>query len=115
VDIAQRALARSSRHLDRGIALFIIGRWLIKVALAITAEALDRQRFDPTLVRYIASALAVILNVMLVIAVLGFFGVETTTFAALSLESELRSALHGAGCWRILLLAFSWCYCAHLK
>ncbi|HMK28577.1 MAG TPA: mechanosensitive ion channel family protein [Terriglobales bacterium] len=65
------------------IALFIVGRWLIKLALALTTKALNRQQLDPTIVRYISSALGVILNVVLIVALLGFFGVETTTFAAL--------------------------------
>src|SRR5262249_6982969 len=63
--------------------IFIVGRWLIKLALTLTAKALNRQHLDATLVRYISSALGVILNIILVVAVLGFFGVETTTFAAL--------------------------------
>src|SRR5881396_1699753 len=38
---------------------------------------------DATILRYINSALSVTLNIILVVALLGFFGVETTTFAAL--------------------------------
>lgn len=64
-------------------ALFIIGRWLIKLAIALTRRALQSQHLDATIVRYITSALGVTLNVILVVALLGFFGVETTTFAAL--------------------------------
>jgi small conductance mechanosensitive channel len=41
------------------------------------------RNFDPTLQRYIASILAVVLNIVLVVAILGFFGIETTSFAAL--------------------------------
>jgi small conductance mechanosensitive channel len=65
------------------IALFMIGRWLIRLALALTTRALNRQRLDATIVRYISSALGVILNVVLVVALLGSFGVEVTAFAAL--------------------------------
>jgi small conductance mechanosensitive channel len=65
------------------VALFIIGRWLIKLGLALTAKALNRQHVDATILRYITAALSVSLNIILVIALLGFFGVETTTFAAL--------------------------------
>src|SRR4030095_2616787 len=65
------------------IAIWIIGRWLIGLALRLIGGALTKQRIDPTLIRYIHSALAAILNIVLVIAILGFFGVETTSFAAL--------------------------------
>src|SRR5262245_12838865 len=36
-----------------------------------------------TLARYLATALSILLNVALIAAILGYFGVETTTFAAL--------------------------------
>jgi small conductance mechanosensitive channel len=65
------------------IAIWIIGRWLIAFAIRLIGGPLTKQRIDPTLARYIQSATAVLLNVVLVVAILGFFGVETTSFAAL--------------------------------
>ncbi len=65
------------------IAIWIVGRWLIGLALRVIGSALRKQKIDPTLIRYIHSAVAALLNIVLVIAVLGFFGVETTSFAAL--------------------------------
>jgi small conductance mechanosensitive channel len=65
------------------IAIWIIGRWLIAFALRLIGGALTKQRIDPTLARYIHSATAALLNIVLVVAILGFFGVETTSFAAL--------------------------------
>jgi small-conductance mechanosensitive channel len=49
----------------------------------LTAAAFVRQKVDLTLTRYFQTALKIVLNVALVVAMLGFFGVETTTFAAL--------------------------------
>lgn len=65
------------------LALWLIGRWLIALAGRIVNRALANQRFDPTLSRYLETGLSVLLNVALIVAILGFFGVETTTFAAL--------------------------------
>ena len=65
------------------IAIWIVGRWLIGLALRLIESALTKQKIDPTLIRYIHSAVATLLNVVLVVAILGFFGVETTSFAAL--------------------------------
>jgi small conductance mechanosensitive channel len=65
------------------IAIWIIGRWLIGIALRMIGSALRKQKIDPTLIRYIHSAVAALLNIVLVIGILGFFGVETTSFAAL--------------------------------
>lgn len=65
------------------IVLWIVGRWLIRFALRMMVRALDRQALDPTLVTYLRSGLGILLNVILVVALLGFFGVQTASFAAL--------------------------------
>ncbi|HEY7292496.1 MAG TPA: mechanosensitive ion channel family protein [Vicinamibacterales bacterium] len=65
------------------VVLWLVGRWLIRFALRMLERALAKQHFDPTLTRYLHTGLGVLLNVTLIIALLGFFGVETTTFAAL--------------------------------
>jgi len=64
-------------------ALWLVGRWLIRFALRLVSTALARQGVDATLSRYLHTGLEVVLNVALIVAILGFFGVETTTFAAL--------------------------------
>jgi small conductance mechanosensitive channel len=64
-------------------ALWLVGRWLIGFALRLIGAALSRQGVDATLSRYLQTGLDVVLNVALIVAILGFFGVETTTFAAL--------------------------------
>jgi small conductance mechanosensitive channel len=63
--------------------LFLVGRWLISLALRLTSGGLTRQKVDLTLTRYFQTALRIVLNVALIVAILGFFGVETTSFAAL--------------------------------
>lgn len=65
------------------IVLWFVGRWLIRLALKLTGRALSRQSFDRTLVNYLQSALGVVLNIVLIVALLGYFGVETASFAAL--------------------------------
>jgi small conductance mechanosensitive channel len=63
--------------------LWLAGRWLIGLASRMLGKALARQQFDVTLTRYLQTGLTVVLNIALIVAMLGFFGVETTTFAAL--------------------------------
>jgi small conductance mechanosensitive channel len=63
--------------------LYMVGRWLISLGISIVSRVLTARNFDPTLQRYIANILGVVLNVVLVVAILGYFGVETTSFAAL--------------------------------
>jgi small conductance mechanosensitive channel len=64
-------------------ALWLAGRWLIRFALGLFTRTLTKADFDATLTRYAHTGLNVVLNIALVVAILGFFGVETTTFAAL--------------------------------
>jgi small conductance mechanosensitive channel len=65
------------------VVFYLIGRWLIGLAVRLVSSALERQRVDPTLLRYISTVISVTLNVVLVVAILGYFGVETTSFAAI--------------------------------
>lgn len=65
------------------IAFWVIGRWLIGVALNMVRSSLERQKVDPTVLRYLGSVITVTLNVLLVVGILGYFGIQTTTFAAL--------------------------------
>jgi small conductance mechanosensitive channel len=65
------------------LALWFIGRWLIRICLRVISRMLNRQGVDRTLATYLERSLAVVLNIALVISVLGFFGVQTTTFAAI--------------------------------
>jgi small conductance mechanosensitive channel len=63
--------------------LWLVGRWLIGRASQMIGKSLARQQTDVTLTRYLQTGVTVLLNVALIVALLGFFGVETTTFAAL--------------------------------
>jgi small conductance mechanosensitive channel len=65
------------------IIIWIVGRALIRFASNLVGRALARQNIDTTITSYIRSSIGVLLTLALVIALLGFFGVETTTFAAL--------------------------------
>jgi small conductance mechanosensitive channel len=71
------------KMLAGAILAFVVGRWLIGKVVLFTQVGLTRQKFDPTLARYVVSIVSIILNIFLVIAILGIFGVETTSFAAL--------------------------------
>jgi small conductance mechanosensitive channel len=63
--------------------LWVVGRWLIGVAVRLVQSMLKKQSVDPTLLRYAGSIISAALNIMLVVGILGYFGVQTTTFAAL--------------------------------
>lgn len=62
--------------------LWVIGRRLIEFGRRLVVRSL-KYPFDQTVAAYIGTAVSVILNIALIIAILGFFGIETTSFAAL--------------------------------
>ena len=64
------------------IVLWVIGRKLIEFGRRMVVRSL-KYPFDQTVATYIGTAVSVILNIALIIAILGFFGIETTSFAAL--------------------------------
>ncbi|MBZ5610457.1 MAG: mechanosensitive ion channel family protein [Acidobacteriia bacterium] len=65
------------------VALWIIGRWLARLAVRLLSRVMVKGGVDNTLIGYVRSSLTATLNVILVVVILGFFGVQTTTFAAI--------------------------------
>jgi small conductance mechanosensitive channel len=65
------------------IAAWIIGRYVIRIGVRLTQAGLTRQHIDATLVRYVGNIMSVALTIGLIVALLGYFGFETTSFAAL--------------------------------
>lgn len=78
------------------IVLWIVGSWLIGLASRMITRAMSR-RFEPTLTSYIASALQILLKIVLIIAILGLFGVESTSFAALLAAAGVAIGMAWAG------------------
>jgi small conductance mechanosensitive channel len=65
------------------LAFWIIGRWLIGKVIHLIQAGMSRNSIDPTLTKYLGSIISVILNIVLVMGILGYFGIQTTSFAAL--------------------------------
>ncbi len=78
----------STTALDIGIKILAaiirsVGRWIINRVVAVVRAGMNRRPGRPTLTQYLGSIVAVTLNIALVIGILGYFGVQTTSFAAL--------------------------------
>src|SRR5262245_50335637 len=79
----------STTVLDLGIKIlaaivfWIVGRWIIHWVVSIVRAAMNRSAVDPTLTKYLGSIVAVVLNITLALGILGYFGIQTTSFAAL--------------------------------
>lgn len=65
------------------IAFWIVGRWLIGQVVGLMQAAMNRNHIDPTLTKYLGSIVGVALNIALVLGILGYFGIQTTSLAAM--------------------------------
>jgi small conductance mechanosensitive channel len=83
IDTALPVLTSFGLKVVGALVLWFVGRWLISFAVRLLGNALERQKLDTTLSRYFQTSLRVLLNIVLIVALLGFFGVETASFAAL--------------------------------
>lgn len=64
-------------------AIWVIGGFLIKIAQRILRTTLNRRLVDATLVNYANATSAFVLKAFLILAILGVFGIETTSLSAL--------------------------------
>lgn len=81
--VAIQLLTEFGLKLLGAIALWIVGQKLIDFGLKLVRRAFRTQHVDPTIVSYLLNIINVTLKIVLVVALLGFFGIETTSFAAL--------------------------------
>lgn len=65
------------------VVLWLVANTLIRVWLRILRRTFVRSRLDATLISYLINISGALLRVVLVVAILGFFGVQTASFAAL--------------------------------
>jgi len=65
------------------VMIWLAGRWAVKALRAALRRVMRLRRLDPTLAIYIDTGAGVVLQLLVLIAVLGVLGVETTSFAAL--------------------------------
>jgi small conductance mechanosensitive channel len=65
------------------IVLWIVGRMVIRGVQRVAEGGLQHRKLDPTLGRYVHSVIGVTLTLLLFLAILSVFGVETTSFAGI--------------------------------
>lgn len=79
----QPIIIQYSLRVIGAIIVWVVGRWVISLIVKLLRRALMAREVDPTLQKYLGSIVGVSLNVLLAIAILAQFGIETTSFAAL--------------------------------
>lgn len=92
------------------ILVLMIGILLIKLVMSVATSALKRTVQDPTVRRYVSSAARILLWVILILVLLGVFGIETTSLvtvlgaAGLAIGLALQGSLSNFAAGFMLLM-----------
>jgi small conductance mechanosensitive channel len=79
------------------IALWLIGRLVIAAIQRVADRALAHRKLDVTLTRYVRSMIGVTLTVLLLLAMLSVFGVETASFAGIIAAAGIAIGMAWSG------------------
>lgn len=75
------------------LAIFILGRWGVKLAITFIKKAMTVSKVDPTLVSFVGNVLYALGLAFVVIAALGQLGIQTTSLAAIIAAAGLAIGL----------------------
>ena len=80
------------------LAIWIIGSWIIKKIMKGITKVMSKKDYDISLQKFLLNLINWILKILLIIAILGKLGVETTSFAAILAAAGLAigMALQGS-------------------
>ena len=81
-DLVDKALSFGLKVVA-SIAIYFVGAWLIKKIKNLLKRIFEKRDFEPAIESFIQSIVGITLWIILIIAVIGTLGVETTSFAAL--------------------------------
>jgi small conductance mechanosensitive channel len=79
------------------VAIWIVGGWAIHLIRGAFGRAMRVRRVDATLTRYLDASANVLLKVLVLIAILGVLGIQTTSFAALMAAAGIAIGAAWAG------------------
>lgn len=81
-DLVDKALSFGLKVVA-ALAIYFVGAWLIKKIKNLLKRIFEKRDFEPAIESFIQSIVGIALWIILIIAVIGTLGVETTSFAAL--------------------------------
>ncbi len=90
-------VAPAALKLLLALVVWFVGGYAIKAIISLNERALNLRRTDATVVRYTRNFLSVALKIGLVVGLLGFLGLETSSFAALIAAAGVAIGVAWAG------------------
>ncbi|MGD8942538.1 MAG: mechanosensitive ion channel, partial [Desulfobacterales bacterium] len=64
------------------LAVFIIGRWVVKYVRRLILRIMEKREVDPTLTKFVTNLIYFALLTFVIVAALGMLGIQTTSFIA---------------------------------
>ncbi len=64
------------------LAVFIIGRWIVKYLRRLIRKVMEKREVDPTLTKFLVNLTYAALLTFVILAALGMLGIQTTSFIA---------------------------------
>lgn len=89
--------------------------WVIGPAVRLVRHTLEKRQVDPTVLRYLGSVVTGTLNVLLGVGILGYFGIQTTSIAALIAAAGVAIGLAWPGSSPTSLPVPSWSCCVRSR
>ncbi|MFG6179110.1 mechanosensitive ion channel family protein [Halomonas sp. THAF12] len=81
-DFVQMQGASFVINLVAALAIFVIGRWVVKLLHGFAIKAMQRGRLDPLLVKFLGNILFALMMVFVVLAAISQIGIQTTSLIA---------------------------------
>ena len=93
------------------VAIYVIGAWLIRKVKRLLAKTFEKRKSDPTIATFIQSLVTATLWVVLILAMVGTLGINTTSIAALLAAGGMAIGMAMSGTVQnfaggLILLAF---------
>ena len=106
-----QAVAKFGLKVLLAVAIYIIGAWLIRKVKKLLARTFEKRKSDPTIATFIQSLVSATLWVVLILAMVGTLGINTTSIAALLAAGGMAIGMAMSGTVQnfaggLILLAF---------
>ena len=85
------------KNLLLAIAVYLIGRWLIRHLKKLVRRILEKRQVDPSLSSFIMSLTKITLSLFLIIVIIGILGIDTTSFVAVFASAGLAVGMALSG------------------
>ena len=96
-DLVKDYLVPFGIKLVAAIVVLLLGRWVIKLIKKGVTKVMTRRKMDPSLSSFLMSLVSVLLTFLLIIAIVGILGVNTSSLVALLASAGLAIGMALSG------------------